>query len=810
MLDQILAIWESVRNSPMLASRIAVVSLLVYAGCGSDERIGASKSPEADGGQPSGKCEPTALESRIESGSWDPRFTFPGFTGFDGYIPAVRGFARDNDGSLLATGYFEWVGQERVGALARLGEGVWKAARSDLPARSFSAVAVAPNRVALSTFVPLVPDPAQAKQTGTIYVNLGNEFRSIATFAGVVRALGWVGGRLWAAGFFKIDGNGSAGLAVWDETAGWSAAPGGAIDGPVYALLAEGNSVAIGGRFAHVGGIATRSVAQWNGTNWQAMSMEGSELPWVFGLARDAAGTLFAGGAAVPAGAPVGGVARWNGSAWEPVGAGFVLSRELPDLGGVVSDIAFHQGRLYAIGCLGATVAGNEDLGGVARFDGLDWEPLRSSADGPALAAPWFPGFEVCGNEPSGTAILEARFQRLYSDGSRLYVGGSFTQTGGVASQSLVAYDGEHWIAQGETSGLGLGGAADELAVGDPECGVYGLIPPATEKSVNATAYRFDGTTWTALPGNRPAGVLCSQLAVSPRGRVYLGCETPFGQDNPPTPPMPRLYEHDGSAWVTLGDIPSVTSGMVRDLVFDAHDRLWIVGQGFDRDLAPSGFIARLEDGTLRLVEGGFDGPVSELSFEPGESGRFVVGGGFTRVGAVSVARIAHWDGASWQPLGSGFDTPVSALAYAAGAIYASTTPGDTTRGTDVEWVLARWDGSRWTELGVPERGLVPHIRAAQGAKHQIAAMWVQGQRLVVAGGIFPEATDAVRGDRNVFVFDGERFAPLAGGVGAISVDSMAVTPDALYFGGLVATAGGGDAAVASIGIARFALGPSQ
>ncbi len=109
----------------------------------------------------------------------------------------------------------------------------------------------------------------------------------------------------------------------------------------------------------------------------------------------------------------------------------------------------------------------------------------------------------------------------------------------------------------------------------------------------------------------------------------------------------------------------------------------------------------------------------------------------------------------------------------------------------------------------MPERGLVPHIRAAQGAKHQIAAMWVQGQRLVVAGGIFPEATDAVRGDRNVFVFDGERFAPLAGGAGAISIDSLAATPDALYFGGFVATAGGGDAAVASIGSARFALGAS-
>lgn len=760
------------------------------------------------GGDPSVVCNPPTLAGRLEAGSWDPRFTMPGVLGFDGYVPNVHGFTHEADGSLLVTGYFQWAGSDLVGPVARLRTGgAWERLRDDLLSDSISAVAVDGARAAFSTFVPLLPDPSAPPQSGSIVVDVGDGLRRIESFEGIVRALAWVDGRLWVGGHFSMDG-GPAGLAVWDETSGWSAPPGGPVNGPVYTMLVEGSEVIVGGSFTSVGGITARSVAAFDGTAWRALSMEGFRPepyavftggPIVFGLTRDDSGDLYAGGSFFPVGADAGGVARWNGSGWEPIGGLTAYGGLAGDSPAVVSDIAFFEGQLWATGCVDGTPGSEARLPGVARWSGTAWEAPPGSEAGAPLSSPWYFGWGVCGAEPSGKAIMEATFQRLTTHDGRLYVGGSFPAIGRVASQSLIAHDGEGWVAVGDTSGLGLAGNVSEIAVGDPECGVYQLVPPAVGAPDELAVYRFDGDAWSALPGGRPDGELCTQLAVSAAGDVYLGCETPWGNDG--TPPVPRVYRHDGSAWAPLGDIEGVDEGSIWDMAFDPAGRLWIVGG------AITGFLARWDGRTWTTIESGFDAFVSHISFEPGDSGRFVVGGGFTSIGSVAARRIARWDGSQWEALGEGFDTPLNALAYATDAIYVSSTPGDPSVG-DVQWILARWDGTAWEELGTEERGLAPHIAHERGGIHQIDTIFVSGNDIVVAGGIYPVGTSGATGGRNVFVFDGERFQPLAGGVGAINVDAMAVTPDALLLGGFLATAGGGDQLMSSIGIARFRLAP--
>src|SRR3712207_8256915 len=51
-------------------------------------------------------------------------------------------------------------------------------------------------------------------------------FRS-GGFRGSVRSMVWFGGKLWVAGFFRLEGGGVQHLAVWDGEK-WFAAPGGA------------------------------------------------------------------------------------------------------------------------------------------------------------------------------------------------------------------------------------------------------------------------------------------------------------------------------------------------------------------------------------------------------------------------------------------------------------------------------------------------------------------------------------------------------------------------------------------------------
>jgi hypothetical protein len=747
----------------------------------------AASDAAIDAGSVAPSCAPSSLNGAGE-GAWDPSFTVAGLTGFDGFVPAVHALASDTDGALLAAGYFVWAGRDRVGPVARLdGEGAWRAVRPELPSPDFSAIAVDGDHLALASFYPLLPIVGPPPQQGAIYVDTGDGLESIATFTGAVRALEWIDGELWAAGHFTIEG-GPSELAVWDGSA-WSA-PGGATNGPVYTLLVEGDTLIAGGSFTSIGGIEAGSVAAWNGTTWSALSMalepQGAagafQGPVVYGLARGADDVLYAGGIFYAGDQTEGGVARWDGEAWAIVGDGFALSGGISgDGAAVVSDIAVHDGDLYAAGCF--TRSGETELPGVARWTGTAWQALAGARED-ALGSVWFQSF-VCGGEPSGTAIFEAPIQALHSDGERLYVAGAFAGVAGVPSASLIAHDGEQWIAQG-ASERGLVGGATELAAGDPECGVYafGGVTHAGEET-GALVYRFDGEVWSSVGGARPDDVTCWQLAVSSDGDVYLGCETPFTE----VPGVPRVYRLEAGAWRALPDIDAPGGLAVGDMVVDG-EVLWVVGGAGD-----SGFIARLDGDTFTIVEDDIDGTVTRIAFGP--DGAFVIGGSFTRVAGVAANGVARFDGA-WGALGGGVTTPrespVSALAYEGDTIYLSTYFGGAGH-----VVLGRWDGSAWEELGTEPRGLIPHVDP-DGA-HQILQLFVRGDRVVLAGAIHPET-----GGRHAFLFDGERFAPLAGGVGAISVDAFAATHDALYFGGFVATAGAGDAMIPSVGIARLPL----
>jgi hypothetical protein len=136
--------------------RLALFVLVVAASCG-DNR---SATPPPDGQPPpDGNGEVCSLDlsaAALTGGTWDTRFTYPGFTGPDGHAPTLYNFARDTDGSILAAGEFSYVGAERVPPLMRLRNGVWEPARSSwelpLPDSGFAAVAVAPDgKLALAT-----------------------------------------------------------------------------------------------------------------------------------------------------------------------------------------------------------------------------------------------------------------------------------------------------------------------------------------------------------------------------------------------------------------------------------------------------------------------------------------------------------------------------------------------------------------------------------------------------------------------------------------------------------------------------------
>lgn len=753
--------------------RSCIVLAAAAVACG-DNHTPAPGGPDggSDGG--GGTCS-LALDAASLAGSWDPRFTVAGFTGPDGLAPMVYDFARDIDGTTVAAGKFGYFGAAAVVPLMRLRDGAWEPARTHWelppPPAGFSAIAIAPDgKLALATFDDF------GVRAGQIWLDDGTGLRVIGEFDGLMRRLHWHGGQLWAAGWMQVhqDAGAFQGLAVWNGTA-WAAPPGGSPDSFAFTLVDDGDELLVGGDFTTIGGIAAASVAAWNGTAWRALDFPSGAA--VYTLARDAGGTLYAGGALGQfAGDAAGGIATWTGTTWVPTSGG-VGNGFNP---GVVTDLTLHGGSLYVAGCFGSVGGANDDPAAtvshqVARYDGA-WHALDDGTAG--VLSPWFEEGS-CGDEGPDSVWRVSR-QRWFPAGDQLLLGGSFSGIANTASHSVIAYDGAAWHAQG-MAGLGFGSNLDRIGIAAASCDVWGAsMTPLTHVAgapTRARVVHFTGTGWQPIQDAIPSDAICFGFAVSPTGDVALGClEFPPSGDA-----VGHLYRVHGDQLEQVGgDLPQIMA-----LAYDPSGTLWLAGGG------ATGFLGRLDGNTVTTVEDRFDAPISQLDVASATD--VLVGGSFSSVGGVPVARIARWDGAAWHALGAGLPGSPAAIARDATTVYTSTL--DEGNGT---LLLGAFDGTSWKDLAGAAAGITPQsffnfnrIRVIDGA--------------VLAVGT-AELDD--RSGRGALVYQNGRFTPLGGGVHAIGISDLAVSHDALWFAGVIAEAGAADHTVSTVGVARYALTP--
>lgn len=718
---------------------------------------------------PSGaSAQPDAATSAL-SGSWDPRFTIPGFLGPDGHAPTVYDFARDVDGSIVAVGEFRYLGGARVEPMLRLRNGRWEPARTTWqlppPGSGFSAIAISPDGVlALATYDDFGP------RSGQIWLDDGSGLRVIGAFDGLIRRLHWYRGQLWAAGWDQIH-QGSAtiqGLAVWNGSA-WTAPPGGAPAGFAFELVDDGGDLLVGGDFTAIGGTRSAGVAAWTGSQWRAMGFASGAA--VYALARGPDRQLYAGGALGDLGGGAGGIARWTGKGWVEA-AGGVVNRAFP---GVVTELTPHAGSLYVAGCF-ATAGGVEGAAGavasrdVVRFDGA-WHALDGGTQG--VLAPWLESL-ACGDE-GPSAVWDVSKQAMFSAGRELLLGGSFPGIAGTLSQAILAYDGATWRPQGDTAGLGVAGSLDRLGVSAAgEVFATGQFTHLAGVATRAHVARFTGAGWVPIGDAIPRDASCPGFAVSAAGDAALGC-TIFPTDGDA---IGRVYRVAGDRLVQVaGDLPPVQS-----VAFDARGGLWAGGG------AATGFVARLERGQFS-IDDRFDAPVSELdAIGPRD---VIAAGAFTAVAGTAAGHIARWDGSAWRPLGAGVPGSVTALARSGATVYVSTIDDGTGA-----LLLGAFDGATWRELAVPGSGLTPQTFFNFNAIRPIPGG-------VIAVGS-AELDDGV--GRGALVYRGGRFTALGGGVHAIGLSGLAIGRDAIWVGGLIAEAGSGDRAIPSIGVARYVL----
>lgn len=406
------------------------------------------------------------------------------------------------------------------------------------------------------------------------------------------------GNRLYAGGGATLlEGQPVSHLARTDGSS-WSRvsnAASGGLDGAASAFAFFQGSVYAGGSFRKAGQEIVHHIARWNGTTWEALpgpggvfGTDGTVLALV--VYDDGGGhQLYVGGEFDSVGGvTASGIARWDGSAWSTVPGSATAVRNITAL--KVFDDGSGE-RLYG--------AGFFSIGGfdrVARWDGATWNRLVGA---------------------SGTGVDGAvNTLAVFDDGAgqALYLGGDFTQAGGVPADRIARWDGTNWLPM-----TGVGGhpnaSVEALAVVNEPTGralyVGGFFPTAGGQTANHIA-RFRGGAWSALSSASGLGL---PNGVSALARFIVGSEvymvaggsflTAGGET------VHRVAAWNGTSWQPLAGSNGsgvsefhigYGSGRVSTLVAlddGAGPALWLGGDFFLTGRVPAGQVGRFGCGPL-------------------------------------------------------------------------------------------------------------------------------------------------------------------------------------------------------------------
>lgn len=300
----------------------------------------------------------------------------------------------------------------------------------------------------------------------------------------------------------------------------------------------------------------------------------------------------------------------------------------------------------------------------------------------------------------------------------QLIAGGWFSTAGGVDANYVARWDGTNW----HPLGSGMRGPVEALTVYSGD-----LIAGESFTTANRFIARWNGNSWQPLGSGmnddvRALAIYNGQLIAGGRFTKAGGADANY------------IARWDGSSWQPLG------SG---------------VDRGGDNVTFVKALTVYNDHGVKKLI----------------------AGGNFTIAGGAAANYIAQWNGSNWQPLGSGMNSLVDALAVYNGELIAGGY--FITAGGVITNYIARWDGSNWQPLG---SGIY---------WGNVNALTVYNGQLI-AGGWFSKAggVDA----NNVAQWDGSSWQALGGGVNN-QVSALTVYNGRLIAGGYFTTAGGEPAA---------------
>lgn len=623
-----------------------------------------------------------------------------------------------------------------------------------------------------------------------------NAWSSLGTGIGgpapFVRSLAFKGDTLFVGGIFTSAGGIDAtGIAKWDGTS-W-APVGGGVGGPnpfVFAMTTVGNDLYVAGAFSNAGSQAANRVAKWNGSTWEALGEGVGSDGYSYITAIAALGSdIYVGGDFTRAGSGSAlRIAKWSGGSWSALGAG---------VNAPVSAIAVGTGGTVVGGDF--TSAGGTASPYLALWNGGSWATV-ATVDGPVrsitidASQQLLVGGEfrsINGTAANGLALRSGSTWKVFSDGGGvgvngpvralalntqyIYTGGEFAVAGTTRANNIAQWDGLHFSSLGSDPATGISGPIYALAVKDTEVYVGGSFDVVGGLRANGVA-RWNGYFWSRVGGGFDGNVRA--LAVAPNGDLYAGGEFTMAEFQT----VHGVAVWNGSSWGALaggvgGSFPQVYALAI------GGDYLYLGGRFSTAGGLPAHRIARWSmSGRAWSSVGDGIGGASDFTYVNALVSRhdtLFAGGVFASAGGVPARNLARWDGTRWYDVGGGVDDIVYALAIGLGGeLYVG---GDfNTAGTLESRNIALWDGSTWANLG-------------EGMQGRVYSIVPGTDGMIYVGGTFNGAGTVESG--GIVRWDGHTWQGLGSGVSKDTSDGLvsaiAISGDNVFVGGDFTVAGG-------------------
>jgi hypothetical protein len=516
-----------------------------------------------------------------------------------------------------------------------------------------------------------------ARYDGTNWYSLGNGLGYYGGLSSYVYFLELHNGQLYAGGVFTNAGAVAANnVAVWNGST-WSALGAGSangVNGQITALAFQGDDLYVGGSFGLAGGVPANCIARWSGGSWSALGTGcrgGVSCIGVLG-----SDIYVSGGFTNVGGVNAREFAKWDGfgwTTWPTLDGVFVYP-----LNDVANKMAVKDGSLYMGGVFNQ--AGDVIANHIARFDGAN--------------------FYALGEKPAnGFATPPITVSCIGQADDGIYVGGLLTAAGKTLTSRIARWDGTNWndVGGGTAGGTSSGNRVSAIAGQGSDVYVGGTFTNVGGIDVGNIA-RWDGFNWSNMGFgfDAPVGALAVQQNAVYAGGGFTNVIDPFAF------PVNHIAMWDGFGWNSLGSGVNA-NGTVNAIavsgpnVYAGGTFTNASGVTANRIAVWNGFNwASLGTGS----QNGLNGTVLAIAINGTD---VYVGGTFVNAGTTVVRGIAKWDGANWSGLGSG------ATGTSTGEIRDMAFGGDGKlyccgRFTNISGInassIARWDGTKWEALG--------------------------------------------------------------------------------------------------------------